>query len=60
MYILEGVILFLVFLLLYSTGWLVRVFQIFTSRLLDFGKIVLGNFLKEQSEGSEAKKKPKR
>jgi len=60
MYILEIVILFLVFLLLFSTGWLIRIFQILSARLLDFGRVVLENFLKEQIKGPEVKKKPKR
>ena len=60
MYILEIVILFLLFLLLYSTGWLVRIFQMLISRLLDFGRLVLENFLKEQIERPEVKKKSKK
>jgi len=59
MYILEIVILILLFMILYSTGWLVRIFQILTSRLSDFGRLVLDNFLREQIEKPEAKKKSK-
>jgi hypothetical protein len=60
MYILELVIIFLFILLLYSTGWLVRIFQILISRLMDFGKAFLESFIKDQIEEPEAKKKSKR
>jgi len=60
MYILEIVILFLVILLLYSTGWLVRIFQILLARLVDFGRAFLESFIEDKIEGSEVKKKPKK
>jgi len=60
MYILEIVILFLLFLLLYSTGWLARIFQVIIGRLMEFGRLVLENILKEQIGETETKKKPKR
>ena len=60
MYILEIVIVFLVLLQLYSTGWLVRVFQILLARLMDFGRAFLKDIIKEQIEKPEVKKKSKR
>ena len=60
MYILEFVIVFLVVLLLYSTGWLVRVFQILAAKFMDFGKAFLKDIIKEQIEDPEEKKKSKR
>lgn len=60
MYILEFVIVFLVVLLLYSTGWLVRIFQILLARLTDFGRAFLKDIIKEQIEDPEEKKKSKR
>ena len=64
MYILEFVIVFLVVLLLYSTGWLVRVFQILLARLSDFGRAFLKDIIKdtiiEDIEDPEAKKKSKK
>jgi hypothetical protein len=57
MYILEIVIVFLVLLLFYSTGWLVRIFQILLARLMDFGRAFLESLIKEQIENSEVKKK---
>ena len=56
MYILEIVILFLVILLLYSTGWLVRIFHILLSRLAYFGRAFLENIIKDQIEKPEVKK----
>ena len=60
MYILEIVILLLVILLLYSTGWLVRIFQILLARLADFGRVFLENLIKDQIEKPEAKKRSKK
>ena len=60
MYILEIVILLLVILLLYSTGWLVRIFQILLTRLADFGRVFLENLIKDQIEKPEAKKRSKK
>ena len=59
MYVLEIVIVFLLLLLLYSTGWLVRIFQMLLTRILDFSRVFLENFLKEQIEKPVAKKKTK-
>jgi len=59
MYALEIVIIFLLLLLLYSTGWLVRIFQILLARILNFSRAFLENFLKEQIEKPVAKKKTK-
>jgi len=60
MYILEIAIVFLLILLLYSTGWLVRIFQIFISRLMNFGRAFLENLIKDQIERPEVKKRSKR
>ena len=60
MYILEIVILFLVVLLLYSTGWLVRIFQILLARLVDFGRAFLESLIKDQIERPEVKKRSKK
>jgi len=57
MYALEIIILFLVFLLLYSTGWLVRIFQILLARLPDFDRALLENFIEDQIERPEVKKR---
>ena len=59
MYILEIVIVFLIVLLLYSTGWLMRIFQILLARIIDFSRAFLENFLKEQIEKPVDKKKTK-
>lgn len=56
MYVLEIVILFLVFLLLYSTGWLVRILQILLDMLMKFVSSVIDNFIKDQIKRPEAKK----
>ena len=60
MYILEIVIVGLALMLLYSTGWLVRIFQILLARLTDFGRVFLKNIIKELNEKPEDKKKSKR
>jgi hypothetical protein len=60
MYILEIVIVGLALMLLYSTGWLVRIFQILLARLTDFGRVLLENIIKELNEKPEVKKKLKR
>ena len=60
MYILEIVIVFLAILLLYSTGWLVRIFQLLFARLTDFSKAFLKNLVREQIEKPKTKKKVKR
>ncbi|UCE98035.1 MAG: hypothetical protein JSV74_01525 [Dehalococcoidia bacterium] len=60
MYILEIVIVFLILLLLYSTGWLVRIIQLLVARFLDFGRALIESIIREQIEKPEVKKKPKR
>jgi hypothetical protein len=60
MYILEITIVFLLLLLLYSTGWLVRVFQILLARLLDFARAVVESFIKDEIEKPVVKKRSKR
>jgi hypothetical protein len=60
MYILEIVIVFLLLLLLYSTGWLVRGFQILIARLLDFGRAIVTSFIKDEIEKPVVKKRPRR
>jgi hypothetical protein len=60
MYILEAVIVGLVVLLLYSTGWLYRIFQLFISRLVDFGRAFLAALIQEQIKPSEGRKKFKK
>lgn len=60
MYILEITIVFLLLLLLYSTGWLVRVFQILLARLLDFARAVVESFIKDEIEKPVVKKRSKK
>jgi hypothetical protein len=60
MYILEIVIVFLVLLLLYSTGWFVRIIQLLVARFLDFGRAFIESIIRQQIEKPEVKKKPKR
>ena len=60
MYILEITIVFLLLLLLYSTGWLVRVFQILFARLLDFARAVVESFIKDEIEKPVVKKRSKK
>ena len=58
--LLEIVILGLVFLLLYSTGWLFRVFQLLVGVLMNIGRSVLDNFIQDQVKQPEVKKKYKK
>ena len=58
--VLEIVILSLLSLLLFSTGWLVRIFQILVGQLMNFGRSVLANFLEDQIKQPDTKKKSKR
>jgi hypothetical protein len=60
MYVLEIVILILLFLLLYSTGWLFRIFQILIGILMDFGRSIVENSIRDQIERPEVKKRSKR
>jgi len=60
MYILEIVIVFLILLLLYSTGWLVRIIQLLVARLMDFGRTFIESIIREQIEKPEVKKKSRR
>ena len=60
MYILEITIVFLLLLLLYSTGWLVRVFQILFARLLDFARAVVESLIKDEIEKPVVKKRSKK
>ena len=58
--LLEIVILGLVFLLLYSTGWLFRIFQLLVGVLMNIGRSVLDNFIQDQVKQPEVKKKHKK
>ena len=58
--ILEFVIVGLVLLLLYSTGWLYRIFQLIISRLVDFGRAFLTALIREQLEEPEERKRTKK
>jgi hypothetical protein len=58
--VLEIVILSLLGLLLFSTGWLVRIFQILVGQLMNFGRSVLANFFEDQIKPPDTKKKSKR
>ncbi len=58
--ILEIVILSLLALLLFSTGWLFKISQILVGVLMKFGRSVLTNFLDDQIKQPDTKKKSKR
>ncbi len=58
--ILEIVILSLLVLLLSSTGWLLRMFQILVGVVMKFGRSVLANILEDQIKQPDTKKKSKR
>ena len=58
--ILEIVILSLLVLLLSSTGWLLRMFQILVGVVMKFGRSALANILEDQIEQPATKKKSKR
>ena len=58
--LLEIVILGLVFLLLYSTGWLFKIFQLLVGVLMNIGRSVLDNFIQDQVKQPEVKKKYKK
>ena len=60
MYILEIIIVFLILLLLYSTGWLVKITQLLIARLMNFGRASIESVIREQTDKPEAKKKLKR
>jgi hypothetical protein len=57
---LEIVILSLLALLLLSTGWLFRIFQMLAGMLMKFGRSVLTNFAEDALKRPETKKKSKR
>lgn len=58
--LLEIVILGLVFLLFYSTGWLFKIFQLLVGVLTNFGRSVLDNFIQDQVKQPEVKKEYKK
>ncbi len=63
--VLEIVILSLLGLLLFSTGWLFRISQILVGQLMNFGRSVLANFVEDtikedQIKQPDTKKKSKR
>ncbi len=57
---LEIIILSLLALLLFSTGWLFRIFQILVGVLMNFGRSVLANFFEDAIKKPDTKKKSKR
>ncbi len=57
---LEIVILSLLALLLLSTGWLFRIFQILAGVLMNFGRSVLANFFEDAIQQPDSKKKSKK
>ena len=58
--VLEIVILSLLSLFLFSTGWLVRISQILIGQFMNFGRSVLANFLDDTMKPPDNKKKSKR
>ena len=58
MFILEAVIVGLVLLLLYSSGWLYKILQLLIGRLVDFGKSLMAAFVQDQLEPPKERKKP--
>ena len=58
--VLEIVILSLLGLLLFSTGWLFRISQILVGQFMNFGRSVLANLLEDQIKQPDTKKKSKR
>jgi len=58
--LLEIVILGLIFLLLYSTGWLFRIIQLLVGVLMNIGRSVLENFIQDQVKQPGFKKKYKK
>ncbi len=58
--LLEIVILGLVFLLLYSAGWLFRILQLLVSVLMNIGRSVLKNFIQDQAKRPGIKRKYKK
>jgi hypothetical protein len=58
--VLEIVILSLLGLFLFSTGWLFRIAQILVGVSINFGRSVLANFFKDTIKQPTTKKKSKR
>jgi hypothetical protein len=58
--VLEIVILSLLGLLLFSTGWLFRIFQILSGASMNFGRSVLANFAEDALKQPKPKKKSKK
>lgn len=58
--VLEIVILSLLGLLLFSTGWLFRIFQMLVGSLMTFGRSLLTNFAEDAIKQPKTKKKSKR
>lgn len=58
--LLETVILSLLALLLFSTGWLFRISQILVGVLMKCGRSVLANFFEDTIKRPGAKKKSRR
>ncbi len=58
--VLEIVILSLLGLLLLSTGWLFRIFQMLVGSLMTFGRSLLANFAEDALKQPKNKKKSKR
>ena len=59
MFILEAVVVGLVLLLLYSSGWLYKILQMFIVRLVDFGKSLIAAFIQDQLEPPKKKARRK-
>jgi hypothetical protein len=58
--VLEIVILSLLALLLSSTGWLIRIFQILVGVSIKFGRSLLTNFFVDQIKQPDTEKKSRR
>ncbi len=58
--VLEIVILSLLALLLFSTGWLLRISQILVGVVMKFGRSLLANSFEDQIKKPSTKKKSKR
>ena len=57
MFILETVIIGLVLLLLYGSGWLYKILQLLIGMLLNFGKSLMSAFIQDQLEPPKERKK---
>ncbi len=58
--VLEIVILSLLGLILFSTGWLLRISQILVGVVMKFGRSLLTDFFEDQIKQPDTKKKSKR